>query len=134
MTASRAAGRTIALAAIADVALVLLFVLIGRSSHDEGFSVLGTLNTLWPFLAGLVIGWLIVRAWRRPATVIRAGVPVWIATVAIGMLFRVISGQGVEVSFVIVAAIVLGVFLLGWRAVVAWITRARRIRRGGASA
>jgi hypothetical protein len=131
MTASRAAGRTIALAAVADVALVLVFVLIGRSSHAEGFSVVGTLVTLWPFLAGLVVGWLAVRAWRRPTTVLRAGVPLWIATVVIGMLLRVISGQGIQVSFVIVAAIVLAVFLLGWRAIVAWITRARRIRSPG---
>jgi hypothetical protein len=128
MTASSATGRTIALSAIADVALVLVFVLIWRSSHDEGFSVLGTLVTLWPFLAGLAIGWLVARAWRRPTTVLPAGVPVWIATVVIGMLFRVISGQGIEVSFVIVAAIVLGLFLLGWRAIVAWIGRGRRIR------
>jgi hypothetical protein len=131
MTASPAAGRASALAAIADVALVLVFVLIGRSSHDEGFSVLGTLNTLWPFLAGLVIGWLAVRAWRRPTTLLRTGVPVWIATVVIGMLLRVISGQGIQVSFVIVATIVLAIFLLGWRAITAWIARARRIRRSG---
>jgi hypothetical protein len=134
MTASRAADRTTTLSGIADVALVLVFVLIGRSSHDEGFSVLGTLNTLWPFLAGLVVGWLVARAWHRPTSVLRAGVPVWIATVAIGMLLRVVSAQGIEVSFVIVAAIVLGVFLLGWRAVVAWIARARRIRRAGETA
>jgi hypothetical protein len=134
MTAARAAGRTITLAAIADVALVLVFVLIGRGSHDEGFSFLGTLDTLWPFLAGLVIGWLAARAWRRPTIVLRAGVPVWIATVAFGMLFRVISGQGIAVSFVIVAAVVLGIFLLGWRAIVALVARARRIRTPGSTA
>jgi hypothetical protein len=50
------------------------------------------------------------------------------------MLLRVISGQGIQVSFVIVAAIVLAIFLLGWRAIVAWIARARRIRRAGETA
>jgi peptidoglycan/LPS O-acetylase OafA/YrhL len=134
MTASSTAGRTVALSVVADVALVLVFVLIGRSSHAEGFSVLGTLVTLWPFLAGLVVGWLATRAWRRPTTVLRAGIPIWIATVVIGMLLRVISGQGVQVSFVIVATIVLAIFLLGWRAIVAWIARARRIRRTGETA
>ena len=44
------------------------------------------------------------------------------------MLLRAISGQGVQTAFVIVASIVLALFLVGWRVVVALITsiRARR--------
>jgi hypothetical protein len=39
-----------------------------------------------------------------------------------------VSGQGIAVSFIIVASIVLGVFLLGWRAI-AIAVRAARARR-----
>jgi hypothetical protein len=113
------------LAQAIDVVLVLVFVLIGRASHTEGFSVLGTLVTLWPFLVGLVVGHIVMRAWRRPFAILWTGVGVWISTVVIGMLLRLASAQGVELSFVIVATIVLGVFLLGWRGIALLVTRRR---------
>ncbi|MFC4905881.1 DUF3054 domain-containing protein [Actinomadura gamaensis] len=115
--------RNVAGAAVADAACVLVFVAIGRSSHDEAASVTGFLNTAWPFLAGALIGWLVVRAWRRPAALVPSGVGVWIAAVAGGMLLRVISGQGTAVAFVIVATLFLGLVLLGWRAVAALVAR-----------
>jgi hypothetical protein len=111
-------------AALIDVVLVLVFVLIGRASHGEG--LLGALNTLWPFLVGLVIGWLAARAWRSPRRILWTALVVWLVTVAVGMLLRVASGQGVETSFVIVATIVLGVFLVGWRAVALLVVRVLR--------
>ena len=116
--------RTIALALLADAALVLVFVLIGRASHDEN-PVLGALVTLWPFLAGLLVGWLVTRAWRAPLAIVRTGIPVWASTVIVGMLLRVVSGQGVQLSFIIVTCIVLAVFLLGWRAIVKLVLRRR---------
>ena len=104
---------SLALYGAIDVVLVTVFVLIGRASHNEG--PLGTLSTLWPFLAGLALGWVVTRAWRDPVSIAWIGVGVWASTVVVGMLLRILSGQGVQVSFVVVAAIVLGVFLLGWR-------------------
>src|ERR1700712_5161467 len=118
-----AATRTIVLAAVADLVLVLVFVLIGRSSHSEGFSFGGTLVTFWPFLVGLIVGWVATRAWRYPLRLVLPGIPIWLFTVAVGMFLRVLSGQGVEGRFVIVALIVLGVFLLGWRLIVGAIVR-----------
>lgn len=56
------------------------------------------------------------------------GVVVWVSTLVIGMILRVVSGQGIAVSFVIVAAIVLAVFLVGWRAVALLVTTLRRRR------
>jgi hypothetical protein len=40
-----------------------------------------------------------------------------------------VSGQGVQVAFVIVASLVLGLFLIGWRAVAMLVRRARSRRR-----
>lgn len=99
-----------------DVFCVLLFCAAGRRSHDEGLNITGIATTAWPFLTGTIVGWLAARAWRRPTALIPGGVVIWLCTVVIGMLFRKVSGAGVVTSFVVVAATVTAVFLLGWRA------------------
>jgi hypothetical protein len=103
--------------AAADVCCVALFVVIGRASHAEGETLAGLTRTAWPFLAGLAAGWLVTRAWRRPGAVLGAGAGVWLSTVALGMVLRVVSGQGTAVAFVFVALAFLGLFMLGWRMV-----------------
>lgn len=109
-------------AALLDPALVLVFVLIGRRNHEESSALLGILQTAWPFLVGLAVGWAVV-ARRRPLRIVPEGLLVWLSTVVIGMLLRFVSGQGVAVSFIVVTLVVLGVFLLGWRALVPVLTR-----------
>jgi Protein of unknown function (DUF3054) len=108
-------SRTAIRAAVLDVAAVLVFVVIGRASHNHGESVPGVASTAWPFLAGLGAGWLVARAWRRPMALVPAGIAAWLGTVAVGMVLRVVAGQGTAVSFIIVALCFLGLFLLGWR-------------------
>ncbi len=104
-----------ALAAAIDVLCVLVFCTVGRRSHAEGVTVAGVIGTAWPFLTGTLVGWLLSRGWRRPTAPTPTGLTVWIATVAVGMALRKITGQGVAVSFIVVAATVTGVLLLGWR-------------------
>jgi FtsH-binding integral membrane protein len=108
--------------AVLDVCCVIVFVAIGRASHDEGDALAGFARTAWPFLSGLAAGWLVTRAWRRPAALVPTGAGIWLVTVAAGMLLRVVAGQGIAVSFVIVALVFLGAVMFGWRAV------ARRVR------
>ncbi len=115
-----------ALAIIADVVVVVAFVVIGRASHHAGETLAGIASTAWPFLAGLAIGEAGARAWRRPLTVLPTGLVIWACTVAGGQILRVVSGQGTELAFVLVSAAFLGLFLLGWRLLVtipAWLTR-----------
>ena len=114
------------LAAIVDIVLVVVFVLIGRASHNEGPR--GTLATLVPFLAGLAIGWIGARAWRAPFVLRWTGLTIWAATVMVGMLLRAVAGQGVQLGFVVVTTVVLAIFLLGWRAIAQFVLR-RRSRR-----
>jgi len=104
-----------AVAACADVAWLVAFVLLGRSSHTEGESVAGVARTLWPFLVGLALGWIVARAWRRPAAVAPTGLVVWPVCVATAMVLRAVSGQGVAPAFVGVALAFVGLGLLGWR-------------------
>lgn len=106
-----------------DVVAVLVFCAVGRRSHDEGLSVTGVATTAWPFLSGTAVGWLASRGWRRPTAVVPTGVVVWLCTLAVGMLLRKATSAGVAASFVVVAASVTAMLLLGWRVVVGVIVR-----------
>ena len=128
MRAQRAVPASVIIPALIDAGLVLVFALVGRASHGEG--LLGILTTWWAFLGGLAIGWLVLRAWRSPRRIVWTGIGVWLCTVAVGMLLRLASGQGVQPSFIVVATIVLGVFLLGWRAIALLAARLRRRASG----
>lgn len=109
-----------------DAAAVLLFVIAGRGSHDEGGDVAGVVTIAAPFLIGLALASLFSPHVQRRPTSLRAGVDVWLEAVVIGMLLRrLVWDRGTALSFVIVTTIVLGVLLVGWRAI--WsITRRRR--------
>jgi DUF3054 family protein len=122
--------RSARLAVVLDVGCVLVFVIIGRASHTKGESLAGIASTAWPFLAGLAAGWLATagRAWRQPFRLWPAGVGAWLGAVALGMLFRVVSGQGTAPAFIGVALAFLGLFLLGWRLLAQALTGARGIR------
>ncbi|MEE2855309.1 MAG: DUF3054 domain-containing protein [Actinomycetota bacterium] len=108
-----------------DVVGVLVFCAVGRRSHDEGLDVTGIAATAWPFLTGTVVGWLVSRGWRRPTAVAPTGIVVWLSTVVVGMLLRKATSAGVAASFVVVAATVTALLLLGWR-VAAGLTMRRR--------
>ncbi len=120
----KASTRADLAAAGADALGVVVFVLVGRRSHDEGSVVLGTLTTAWPFLAGAGLGWLALLGLRAngrdwTAASLPAGASVLAGTVVGGMLLRRLSGTGgTPVSFVVVATTFLALALLGWRGVV----------------
>lgn len=107
-----------------DAVLVVAFAATGRATHD-GDVWSGLAVTAWPFLAALVVGWLITRAWRAPSAPVRVGIGVWLTTVVGGMLLRALSGQGTAIAFVIVATATLFVALVGWRFVAALVRRSR---------
>jgi FtsH-binding integral membrane protein len=123
--------RSARLAVVLDIGCVLVFVIIGRASHTKGESLAGVASTAWPFLAGLAGGWLATagltgrRAWRQPFRLWPAGVGAWLGAVILGMVFRVVSGQGTAPAFVGVALAFLGLFLLGWRLLsrLSWLRR-----------
>jgi hypothetical protein len=111
--------RRIALAAVADVVAIIVFVAIGRRNHDEGTAVDGIITVAAPFLIALVIGWIVARAWSRPMQ-IEAAFIIWPVTVALGMVLRnLVFDRGTALPFIIVATLVTGVFLVGWRMVAA---------------
>lgn len=121
-------NRRTLLAAALDVASILVFVAIGRREHDEGSAIGGIIATAAPFLIGLGVAWIAVRAWRRRADSILLGIVIWPTTVLVGMVVRnLVFGDGTAPSFVVVATLFTGMCLVGWRAV------ARSINRRGQS-
>jgi Protein of unknown function (DUF3054) len=109
-----------------DVAAVVLFVVLGRQSHDEGTAITSTLNVAAPFLIGLATAWLLSPQVHRAPRSLRAGVDVWVATVVVGVLLRWFAwDRSTAFAFVVVAALFLGFFLLGWRLVVSGASRPR---------
>ena len=114
----------VTLAAGADVLAVLVFAAVGRSSHAEA-DALGTLTTAVPFLLGLLVGWLIVRAWRAPLR-LPVGVAVWVGVVVIGLGVRAAFTHRLPLTFALVTAASMALLLLGWRAMAQLIARSRR--------
>jgi hypothetical protein len=127
-TSDRGLRRPVVLAAAADIAAVLVFVVSGRRTHDEGAGLLGLLATAGPFLVALAAGWAAARAWRDPSTV-RTGLVVWPVTVAGGLALRAAFTGRLPLSFALVVAVVLGALLLGWRGLASLAGRRRRALR-----
>jgi len=112
--------RAATIAMLVDVCSVLAFVVIGRHSHHDGETPAGIWHTAWPFLAGLAIGLLAVRFWRKPTAIRPAGIGAWLGAAGSGMVIRVAAGQGTALAFIGVAFAFLALFLLGWRALVSY--------------
>lgn len=105
-----------------DILLVLLFAWLGRRSHAEADSLLGLLETGTPFVAGTLAGWALLL-WQprvRPASV-AGGVVIWLSTLVVGMVVRVLTQASTAPAFVAVAASVTALFLVGWRALGAYL-------------
>ena len=121
MSANPTSTKQVVWSAVADVLFVVLFVALGRKSHDEGGNVVvGTLKVAAPFLIALAVGWLAARAWNSP-TAPSTGIVIWVVTVAGGMVLRhFVFDRGTAMPFIIVAACFTLLFLVGWRFLWEW--------------
>lgn len=133
----RSPGDSPAVSALIDVAVILAFVLLGRNSHAEGLSPASVLQVAGPFLVALGLAWVALASWHRrtggeawPAAWARLrdvwpdGVAVWLVTASLGLTMRrLVVGDGTAGSFVVVTCLVLGVGLIGWRAVANTVAR-----------
>lgn len=123
----------IMLAAILDLVLLTLFAIFGRASHQLELNIMGVLETMWPFLIGLWVGWAPTWTRRSPTALWPTGVWVWAATVIVGLLFRWLSnGLSLAPAFALVATGMLAAFLFGWR-LIATIIRIILNRRSTAT-
>lgn len=128
--AAQPTALAIACAVIFDLLSVGGFAAAGRGEHDLAVSLAGVWSTAWPFLAGLLVGWIISRAPRRPTAIMPTGVTMWLSTVVIGMALRYFIGEGgVAPAFIAVATGMLLLTLMGWRIIWTLISMAKRRAR-----
>ncbi|MDO5635203.1 MAG: DUF3054 domain-containing protein [Micrococcus sp.] len=110
-------------ALLADGLVVLGFVAIGQGEHNTADGAPGLLVTASPFLLGLVIMTVATGGLRTDAHTTWSrlwphGVVVWLGTLVIGMVGRVVADLGgAPLAFILVAAGSLALGLLGRRAV-----------------
>lgn len=105
---------------IADVIAIAVFAFLARMAHQSESMPLtftGWLSTLWPFLLGVAVSWILIVACKwdgaRPAP---AGVTAWLVTAVVGLvIWGLRNGSVPHWSFILVATIMSGVLMLGWR-------------------
>lgn len=117
-------------ALIVDVIAIAVFALLARIAHQTDAMPLnfaGWLSTWWPFLLGVFLSWGLIVAFRLDGhRVFPAGLLAWVVTAAVGLgVWSFRNGAIPHWSFVIVATVMSGLLLLGWRAV-ARLTLRRR--------
>lgn len=107
-------------AVLADLACVLVFAYAGKSSHEAADSDWVVLAIVWPYASAVVLAYLALLLRRRhPDRVWPEGAVVVAVTYVLGMLLRVVSGRGIAVGFLVVAAVSMALTMLGWR----WIAQ-----------
>jgi hypothetical protein len=109
--------RSVLIALVLDLTVVVAFVVLGRRTHQESSAVAATAKTLAPFLMALVLAWVVARIDLAPAR-LRTGILVWAVTLVAGMFTRrVLFGEGIAPTFIVVTALLLGACFVGWRLV-----------------
>lgn len=112
-----------------DVAVVALFVVLGRRTHQETESLQATLETAAPFMFALAAGWVAAALRAAPAS-LRGGLIAAPITIAGGIVLRrFVAEDGIALPFIIVTSLFLASTMLGWRLVAVWLARrAQRIK------
>ncbi len=108
-----------------DSVLIVVFAVIGRASHESGLTAAGIAQTALPFLAAGVIGSLLGSRFCSTSWW-RSGLITWVVTVAGGVGLRLLVGETAQGAFVLVTAVVLAAFLIGWRGIAAAVAHEPR--------
>lgn len=127
-TRSAAGGRfdrAVVSARVVDLLCVLVFIALGRESHDATGRAAWFFEVWWPLAIGMVVGGLVtgvdaVRD-RWPLRV----VGMVALAVLIGGPLRTLTDREMYNAFTVVAALVLSALTLGWRSVRLLVRRAR---------
>ncbi|MEI8238112.1 MAG: DUF3054 domain-containing protein [Actinomycetota bacterium] len=114
-----------------DVVAIVVFVILGRSSHHEsGGFIASTLKVAAPFLLALLAGHALSKSWKSPGAP-STGVIIWVTTLVLGMLLRRFAfGRSTALAFIIVASLFIGLFVVGWRVACEWWSNRNGNRNG----
>ena len=98
---------------------MLVFALAGKTSHEAGDSNWVVAAIVWPFALAVALAHtgLVLRG-RQTRRIWPEGGVVLAVTYVLGMLLRAVTGRGIAVGFLVLAALFLALTMLGWRGVV----------------
>lgn len=100
---------------IVDVAIIILFAVIGRDSHGFGSDTTETIRIATPFLMAYAVTVLASKAWHTPLR-LSTGLVLAASTFGIGMLLRrFVFDDGTAVAFVLVTGAWLIGLMFAWR-------------------
>lgn len=110
-----------------DAALIVIFAMIGISSHDGALDAASVARVAIPFLVPYFVLSLALKPRRFIHNIFPIGIVLWIATVILGPVLRAALFQDTSaLAFVLVTAGVLALFLIGRRIISTLITRKQR--------
>lgn len=121
-------------ALIVDVIAIAIFALLARIAHqteDMPLNFAGWLSTWWPFLLGVLASWGLIAALNLDGhRVFPAGIMAWVVTVVVGLgIWSVRNGDIPHWSFVLVATVMSGLLMLGWRGIARLVQRQKQPAR-----
>ena len=116
-----------------DAVVVVLFAVVGREDHGFTSDMGDYIRVSAPFLIGLAITIVLVRAWRDPSYWL-TGLFLGIGTTFFGMILRaLVWDNGTARTFIVVAsAWMIGMMVL-WRLVALGVSRIARRRNAAAA-
>lgn len=122
--------------ALVDIGAVAVFALLARIAHQSETMPLnfgGWFSSFWPFLIGLALGWaiLVAQHWETRARLPIMGLIIWGPTALGGLIIWTIRNAALpHWSFIVVATLMTGALLFGWRCVDrAFVLRAAKRKR-----
>lgn len=115
---------------IADVLAIAVFALLARIAHqteEMPLNFVGWLSTLWPFVIGVIVAAAVLAAAKWAGERLwPSGVVAWVITVVVGLVIWGIRNAAVpHWSFIIVATVMSGILMLGWRVIARVVLRRR---------
>ncbi|HIW95842.1 MAG TPA: DUF3054 domain-containing protein [Candidatus Corynebacterium gallistercoris] len=120
-----------------DALAIALFALLARIAHNTPempLSFVGWLQTMWPFLLGAGLAWVVIVVMMAPTPAspaampagfgFRTGAVVWVLSVAAGLtIWGMVHGAVPHWSFMLVATLMSGLLIMGWRALASFRRR-----------
>lgn len=112
---------------IIDAVLMVIFAIIGVSSHDGDLGLANVARVAIPFMLPYLLLALAIKPAKLVHNIFPAGIALWILTVILGLVLRAVIFEDTSaLAFILVTAGVLGVFLLGRRSISTLVTRERK--------
>lgn len=107
-----------------DAALIVVFAIIGISSHEGDLGFFNVSRVALPFMLPYLLLAATIKPGRLINNIFPAGIALWIITVVLGPILRaIIFGDSSALAFILVTAGVLGVLLLGRRSISTLVSR-----------